>query len=157
MSIVGNRPLPLYEAEQLTSDLWSLRFMAPAGITGLWQVRRNEKKNMTAEERKLLDNQYAKDHSFFKDTCLIFKRYLHFGKKTACDKASPLSVLSDRDLPAISGSDRSLIVRWRPRSDSIAQDISILVGCCMIEELLPHCRNSWIQPLLTLRNKKLSL
>ena len=28
---------------------------------------------MTAEERKLLDNQYAKDHSFFKDTCLIFK------------------------------------------------------------------------------------
>jgi lipopolysaccharide/colanic/teichoic acid biosynthesis glycosyltransferase len=73
MSIVGNRPLPLYEAEQLTSDLWSLRFMAPAGITGLWQVRRNEKKNMTAEERKLLDNQYAKDHSFFKDTCLIFK------------------------------------------------------------------------------------
>jgi lipopolysaccharide/colanic/teichoic acid biosynthesis glycosyltransferase len=73
MSIVGNRPLPLYEAEQLTSDLWSLRFMAPAGITGLWQVKRNEKKDMTAEERKLLDNQYAKDHSLSKDIQLIFQ------------------------------------------------------------------------------------
>ena len=73
MSIVGNRPLPLYEAEQLTSDLWSLRFLAPAGITGLWQVKRNEKKDMTAEERKLLDNQYAEDHSLFKDIRLIFQ------------------------------------------------------------------------------------
>ena len=73
MSIVGNRPLPLYEAEQLTSDLWSLRFMAPAGITGLWQVKRNEKKDMTAEERKLLDNQYAKDHSLSKDIRLIIQ------------------------------------------------------------------------------------
>ncbi len=35
MSIVGNRPLPLYEAEMLTSDDWSERFMGPAGITGL--------------------------------------------------------------------------------------------------------------------------
>lgn len=38
MSIVGNRPLPLYEAEQLTSDAYIDRFMAPAGLTGLWQV-----------------------------------------------------------------------------------------------------------------------
>ena len=35
MSIVGNRPLPLYEAEQLTSDAYIDRFMAPAGLTGL--------------------------------------------------------------------------------------------------------------------------
>ena len=38
MSVVGNRPLPLYEAEKLTDDRWTERFMAPAGITGLWQV-----------------------------------------------------------------------------------------------------------------------
>ena len=38
MSIVGNRPLPVYEAEQLTRDDLSKRFLAPAGITGLWQV-----------------------------------------------------------------------------------------------------------------------
>lgn len=43
MSIVGNRPLPLYEAEKLTTDKYSLRFMAPAGITGLWQVKKEAK------------------------------------------------------------------------------------------------------------------
>ncbi|HCZ36917.1 MAG TPA: colanic biosynthesis UDP-glucose lipid carrier transferase, partial [Cytophagales bacterium] len=38
MSLVGNRPLPLYEAERLTKDQIAWRFLAPAGITGLWQV-----------------------------------------------------------------------------------------------------------------------
>ncbi len=67
MSIVGNRPLPLYEAEQLTSDDWSERFLAPAGITGLWQVMKRGKGNMSDEERKSLDNQYARDNSFLND------------------------------------------------------------------------------------------
>lgn len=40
MSIVGNRPLPLYEAELLTSDAYIDRFMAPSGLTGLWQVEK---------------------------------------------------------------------------------------------------------------------
>ena len=40
MSVVGNRPLPLYEAELLTSDEYVKRFMAPAGLTGLWQVEK---------------------------------------------------------------------------------------------------------------------
>ncbi|HQD08941.1 MAG TPA: sugar transferase, partial [Flavihumibacter sp.] len=43
MSIVGNRPLPLYEASMLTTDDWSLRFMAPSGITGLWQIRKKDR------------------------------------------------------------------------------------------------------------------
>jgi lipopolysaccharide/colanic/teichoic acid biosynthesis glycosyltransferase len=38
MSIVGNRPLPVYEAELITGDEISKRFLAPPGITGLWQV-----------------------------------------------------------------------------------------------------------------------
>ena len=44
MSLVGNRPLPLYEAEMLTSNEWSQRFMGPAGVTGLWQVKSMRKK-----------------------------------------------------------------------------------------------------------------
>ena len=40
MSVVGNRPLPLYEAELLTSDEYVQRFMGPAGLTGLWQVEK---------------------------------------------------------------------------------------------------------------------
>ena len=73
MSIVGNRPLPLYEAEQLTSDDWGERFLAPAGITGLWQVEKRGKGEMSEEERKSLDNKYAKDFSFWNDIKLILK------------------------------------------------------------------------------------
>lgn len=74
MSIVGNRPLPLYEAEQLTSDDWSARFMGPAGITGLWQVELRGKKGvMSEEERKALDNKYAETYSFWGDIKLILR------------------------------------------------------------------------------------
>lgn len=74
MSIVGNRPLPLYEAEQLTSDDWSARFLGPAGITGLWQVEKRGKKGvMSDEERKALDNQYAQTYSFWGDIKLILR------------------------------------------------------------------------------------
>lgn len=74
MSIVGNRPLPLYEAEMLTSDDWSERFMGPAGITGLWQVeKRGKKGTMSEEERKALDNQYARTYSFWGDIKLILR------------------------------------------------------------------------------------
>lgn len=73
MSIVGNRPLPLYEAEKLTTDKYALRFNAPAGITGLWQVEKRGKKDMSEEERLMLDNMYAKNHSMKNDLKLIFK------------------------------------------------------------------------------------
>jgi lipopolysaccharide/colanic/teichoic acid biosynthesis glycosyltransferase len=74
MSIVGNRPLPLYEAEKLTTDKYSLRFAAPAGITGLWQVeKRGGKGEMSEEERLMLDNVYARNHSFWNDIKLILR------------------------------------------------------------------------------------
>lgn len=73
MSIVGNRPLPLYEAEQLTSDDWSQRFLAPAGITGLWQVEKRGGGEMSEEERKGLDNKYAENFSFWNDIRLILR------------------------------------------------------------------------------------
>lgn len=74
MSIVGNRPLPLYESEKLTTDKYAQRFMAPAGITGLWQVeKRGGKGEMSEEERLMLDNTYAQNHSFWYDIKLIFR------------------------------------------------------------------------------------
>ncbi len=79
MSIVGNRPLPVYEAELLTRGLASKRFLAPAGITGLWQVELRGKRGvMSEEERMRLDNEYA-DHfigdnySFWYDLKLILR------------------------------------------------------------------------------------
>ncbi len=71
MSIVGNRPLPLYEAEQITKDAWAGRFLAPAGITGLWQVAPGGKENLSEEERIGLDIEYAKTLSFWMDLKII--------------------------------------------------------------------------------------
>jgi Sugar transferases involved in lipopolysaccharide synthesis len=82
MSIVGNRPLPLYEAELLTSDEYIDRFMAPAGLTGLWQVeKRGDAGKMSAEERKLLDIQYAQSYSFTMDVKIILKTATAFVQK----------------------------------------------------------------------------
>lgn len=73
MSFVGNRPLPVYEAELLTSNEWSMRFMGPAGLTGLWQISKRGKKDMSEIERKELDNFYARQHSFFLDLKIMIK------------------------------------------------------------------------------------
>jgi lipopolysaccharide/colanic/teichoic acid biosynthesis glycosyltransferase len=73
MSIVGNRPLPVYEAEQLTKDEWAPRFLAPAGLTGLWQVTKRGKDNMSTEERIGLDIAYAKRYSLLYDLKIILK------------------------------------------------------------------------------------
>jgi lipopolysaccharide/colanic/teichoic acid biosynthesis glycosyltransferase len=73
MSIVGNRPLPLYEAERLTKDIWAKRFLAPAGITGLWQVRRRNNPELTEEERMELDIQYAENYSLALDIKIFLK------------------------------------------------------------------------------------
>ena len=73
MSIVGNRPLPLYEAEKLTDDSWSERFMAPAGITGLWQVTERGKANTSDDSRKRLDIQYARTYNFWMDIKILIK------------------------------------------------------------------------------------
>ena len=82
MSIVGNRPLPLYEAELLTSDTYIERFMAPAGLTGLWQVeKRGGAGKMSAEERKQLDIKYARDFSFWLDMKILLKTVTAFVQK----------------------------------------------------------------------------
>lgn len=82
MSIVGNRPLPLYEAELLTSDEYIDRFMAPAGLTGLWQVeKRGDSGKMSADERKQLDIKYAKTFSFWIDVRIILKTVTAFIQK----------------------------------------------------------------------------
>ncbi|EAY26815.1 sugar transferase [Microscilla marina] len=75
MSLVGNRPLPLYEAEKLTKDQTIQRFDAPAGITGLWQVTKRGKADMSTEERIALDNEYAQKHSFMMDMKIILKTF----------------------------------------------------------------------------------
>ena len=80
MSIVGNRPLPLYEAEMLTTDEWTERFNGPAGITGLWQVEaRGRSSKMSTQERKQLDVKYVEyansKHAFLIDMWIILRTF----------------------------------------------------------------------------------
>lgn len=81
MSLVGNRPLPMYEAEQLTRDEWSARFLAPAGISGLWQVTRRGFAEMSVEERIQLDIEYARTASFATDLRILIKTLTAFIQK----------------------------------------------------------------------------
>ncbi len=79
MSLVGNRPLPLDEAIKLTTDEWAYRFLAPSGITGLWQTHKGLH---FTEERIALDNQYAMNAGFKYDIKIIWKTILKiFSKK----------------------------------------------------------------------------
>ena len=61
MSVVGNRPLPLYEAEKLTADSSIDRFMAPAGLT--------------------LDITYGQTYSFLLDMKIILRTLTAFVQK----------------------------------------------------------------------------
>jgi len=71
MSLVGNRPLPLYEAATLTTNEFVERFMAPAGITGLWQIKRRGREDMSAEERIGLDISYARNSNLLYDLWIM--------------------------------------------------------------------------------------
>jgi lipopolysaccharide/colanic/teichoic acid biosynthesis glycosyltransferase len=75
MSLVGNRPLPLYEAKQLTKDQIAWRFLAPAGITGLWQITKRGKENMSEDERIKLDMEYAVKNSFVFDISILLSTF----------------------------------------------------------------------------------
>jgi len=78
MSMVGNRPLPIYEAELLTTSDWADRFHSTAGITGPWKaVTRRKLKSMSHEERNSLQNKYSdfvkNPYYFWKDIWIIIR------------------------------------------------------------------------------------
>ncbi|MFT4155797.1 sugar transferase [Parafilimonas sp.] len=73
MSIVGNRPLPLYEAQTITVDKSAKRFFATAGITGLWQIEGRSNENLTIDERIAMDVAYADNASFLYDLKIMLK------------------------------------------------------------------------------------
>ena len=71
--LVGNRPLPAYEAEKITTENYAERFLAPAGMTGLWQVSKRGNDNMSYDERMDLDIEYARTRSTAMDIKLVYK------------------------------------------------------------------------------------
>ena len=77
MSIVGNRPLPVYEAEKLTTDQAVKRFAGPSGLTGLWQVQKRARgeERMNEQERIDLDIEYVETFSFLNDMKIIYQTF----------------------------------------------------------------------------------
>ncbi|WP_246169038.1 sugar transferase [Rudanella paleaurantiibacter] len=83
MSVVGNRPLPLYEAEKLTTNESAQRFAGPAGLTGLWQVKKRAKGQgpMSDRERTALDIEYAQTFSFKTDLFIMWRTLFSLWQK----------------------------------------------------------------------------
>lgn len=76
ISLVGNRPLPLYEAEKLTDDKSIMRFAGPGGLTGYWQVTKRGKKGGISEQERIdLDIYYSNHLSFLFDVKIILKTF----------------------------------------------------------------------------------
>jgi lipopolysaccharide/colanic/teichoic acid biosynthesis glycosyltransferase/CTP:molybdopterin cytidylyltransferase MocA len=71
MRLVGNRPLPVYEAEELAEEWQRMRFNCPAGITGLWQI--SGRSDLSEHERMVLDTVYAVTRSFWSDWAILLK------------------------------------------------------------------------------------
>ncbi|MNS31061.1 UDP-glucose:undecaprenyl-phosphate glucose-1-phosphate transferase [compost metagenome] len=71
MRLVGNRPLPVYEAEALKEDWMRTRFLAPAGITGLWQI--SGRSDLSENERLALDAYYTVTRNFMGDLGILFR------------------------------------------------------------------------------------
>lgn len=82
MSVVGNRPLPVYEASQLVNYEAGARFLAPAGLTGLWQVNKRGNGIMDQKDRIAMDvKYYADDNNLWKDAKIIAKTFVAFVQK----------------------------------------------------------------------------
>lgn len=70
MSIVGPRPLPDYEYEDIKGK-YTERYKVPQGLTCYWQV--SGRSNIDFDKRMEMDKQYAKDANLLLDIKLILK------------------------------------------------------------------------------------
>jgi lipopolysaccharide/colanic/teichoic acid biosynthesis glycosyltransferase len=70
MSLVGPRPVPIYEADYY--NLWqSERLGTPPGMTGLWQV--SGRSSVSFEEMIRLDIRYIRNQSLWLNILIIVK------------------------------------------------------------------------------------
>jgi lipopolysaccharide/colanic/teichoic acid biosynthesis glycosyltransferase len=70
MSLVGPRPVPIYEAELYQGEQWD-RLCVPPGLTGLWQVV--GRGDVSFEEMLRLDLEYVRRRSWRLDLWILFK------------------------------------------------------------------------------------
>lgn len=72
MTIIGPRPLPTYEYDEVKDNpRYKSRYMVKQGLSCYWQIYRT--KDTTFDERMEMDLQYVKDRSFLTDIKIIIK------------------------------------------------------------------------------------
>lgn len=78
MSIVGPRPLPVYEFEEeqrLYGSRFERRYSVPGGLTCYWQIA--NRSEIEFEERMEMDVQYVNDENLWLDLRLIIKTFFY--------------------------------------------------------------------------------
>tara|TARA_R110000868_G_scaffold99535_3_gene273908 strand:+ start:4272 stop:5708 length:1437 start_codon:yes stop_codon:yes gene_type:complete len=73
MSLVGPRPLAVYELEWVDPDYVNLRCSVPPGITGLWQVEKRSQGSV--DDREKLDTYYIRNWSLWLDVYILFRTF----------------------------------------------------------------------------------
>ncbi len=72
MSIIGPRPLPVYEYDEVKDNPeYKLRYKVKQGLSCYWQIERT--KDTTFDERMKMDNKYVEERSFATDIKIIFR------------------------------------------------------------------------------------
>lgn len=77
MSLVGPRPLPVYEYEEERRQYgkrYIERYSIPQGLTCIWQI--SNRASVDFEERMQMDVEYARRKGFWMDAKLIVKTFL---------------------------------------------------------------------------------
>jgi lipopolysaccharide/colanic/teichoic acid biosynthesis glycosyltransferase len=75
MNLIGPRPLPDYEVDEMDEDFACKRHKIRPGITGLWQI--SERENISSFKNWIkLDLEYINDWSYSLDIKIILKTIL---------------------------------------------------------------------------------
>lgn len=77
MSLVGPRPLPVYEYEdeqERYKDRYIERYSVPQGLTCIWQI--SDRASVDFEKRMQMDVEYARKSGFWIDLKLIVKTFI---------------------------------------------------------------------------------
>ncbi len=80
MSIVGPRPLAVYEYEdeqKKYNGKYDNRYDVPQGLTCYWQTEFSKRGKISFEDRMKMDVDYAMDSNLWVDIKLIFKTAIH--------------------------------------------------------------------------------
>ncbi|NBP72635.1 MAG: hypothetical protein EBU57_05595 [Alphaproteobacteria bacterium] len=73
MSLVGPRPLALYELEVVDPDYVNLRCSVLPGITGMWQVEKRSEGGL--EDREEMDTYYIRNWSLWLDIYILCRTF----------------------------------------------------------------------------------